>query len=1256
MADLQCLEGKQVEPSQLPLAGSVLIEASAGTGKTFTIALLYVRCILGAMCLDKPRQPLMPPNILVMTFTEAATEELRDRVRRRLVEAAEIFDDQADHRAIADAEPLIAIREAWFPDRSQWPECRARLLLAAEWMDEAAISTIHGWCRKMLQEHAFDSGSLFELEIDQRDGDRRLLVTEDYWRTFVYPLAQDRFEYYKTLAPRPAVLASLLGQLSQVSLAPIAESDFSALLEDAITQAGENWQKFKERILVAFDELEDWLALRHQENNKSPAKRDLTSISGFFEKIRQGLAEQNRYKRAPAAEPKYFAWLRSTTLPIEVDTQDLPAFLRENMLTDVLENCAQGPTIDKSILIAHAHHWINQRADQLKQREGMLGFDDILTRLRDALKGLRGAHLADAIRQNYPVAMVDEFQDTDPVQYQIVDAIYQLDNNDSNTCILMIGDPKQAIYQFRGADIYTYLQARNAVGEQSLWTLGRNFRSHKSMVDAVNAVFTYGEDYQPRGAFLFGQGRAEVSDSSVQQALVGADPYIDRDYSPSLPDPDDRQSQSVCHSSVPFIKVASRDSSRRLFVEHEPSKALTFFADDHEAGTKGDAMVRVAESFASEISRLLARGRRGEAYFADSGEGSPRDNLRASDIAILVNNKTEASYIRRALAARNVRSVYLSDRQSVLLSTAARDVLYLLDALAHPTDVTKIRTAVAAPIMGQTLAALQALHTSEIVLENTMALFQEGHKRWQREGVYAACLRLFLHFKVPRQLLQNDYGERDLTDALHFLELLQGLSATLKGELSLLQQAKKLVANAKEDDENDIVRLESDSALVRVVTIHKSKGLEYPLVFLPFGTTSGFKDKKQTHGSFHDHRGVLQHRFTLSNDEVAKIHEETLAEDIRKCYVAFTRARYATWVGVPAIKNSEKSALAYLVGANNEDDNLQWALTRAFAAVQEIAILPFPDVSHERLPADTVPHLGAARALERSIESDWWISSYSAIVSAKGEGQWPSLLNKGDDDDGATETGSSSKEDTYHSFHRGAQVGNALHDILEWCCLQGFANILEKPSILQAEVVRRCEIQGWQRYESLLQRWFRALLSTPLLPDTLGCSLAQLKVVWPEMEFWLGVSHTNTTQLDALIAAQTVSGDSRPKLAAKQLKGLLKGFIDLVFEWQGRYYVLDYKSNFLGANDAAYTQQAMSRAILDKRYDVQYVLYVLALHRLLKVRLPNYRYDTHMGGAVYYFLRGVDSDTRGCFFERPPEKLITEIDSLLQDESTEIRL
>ena len=1224
-----------LDPLALPLNGSALIEASAGTGKTFTIAILYVRLVLGhGQSDDSPLQDLLPPNLLVVTFTEAATKELRDRIRTRLTQAAEVFSDSPDEpEPPAETRLIYQLRDESYPDPARWPDCRKKLLLAAEWMDEAAVSTIHGFCNRMLSEHAFDSGSLFKLTLETDQSELLDEVARDYWRTFIYPLPptlmDEALSHWKTPTDLRKAVRNLIDNPDALGAPPEnVHQAINQVVSERLAQANElkshPWAQWRQEVIDLLNDLNknkrlhggsknamlkvwDLLLAWTESGELLPEKLD--SAAGFRNQTPEGLAN---------------------ILKGDDPAPDHPAF----EAIEALMAFGQNQPSARSNILRHASHWIAGRLEAEKQQRSEMGFDDLLTRLDDALHGPRGDQLAATIRRQFPVALIDEFQDTDPVQYRIFNRIYNVQANSPDTCLLMIGDPKQAIYGFRGADIHTYLQARLGVQDRT-WTLGKNFRSAKPMVTAVNRVFEYSDQYSPKGAFLFGKGDS---------------------------------------TPLPFQGVDANGTKRQWSVHGEPQPSLVFWT--HESGdedregkpkglAKGTATADVAETCASEIARLLTLGQKQQAGFALPDNPADLEPVKPKDIAVLVNNRNEAAAVRDALGRRRIKSVYLSDRDSVLGSREAKEMLCWLRAFAEPRQLALIRAALATPTLGQSWQTMDLLLTDELVLEREIERFQRYQQQWQSQGVLPMLRSFLMDFEVPGRLLQRPDGERRLTDILHIAELLQQDSLQLDGEHALVHHFTQILRAADEEDEHRTLRLESDAGLVKVITVHKSKGLEYPLVFLPFGTAFRAENQKQTSMSYHDDEGNKVTVLEPTQEDAEKADQERLGEDIRKLYVALTRARFATWVGAAAVDNWHQSGLGYVL-AGSPEQGVSQALAPLAQGRPEIALTPLPE-ARDTLFTETAPEaLGPALVSTREAKEDWWIASYSSIeytgmagtgITFTGEVEDPqtqNLLEESAQEQTGEAPPAIATERNHHHFPRGASPGTFLHELLEWCCAQGFQTIVDNPKRLHEQLARRCGTRGWTQWVEPLQQWLLALIANPLKLDRQGlqtAALTELDSLRPELEFWFESADVSIRQLDALVTRHTLNGADRPQAEPGRFNGMLKGFIDLVFEHKGQYYVLDYKSNALGEDDAAYTDQAMGQAILDKRYDLQYVLYLLALHRLLKARLPGYDYDRHIGGAVYLFLRGMNATSGGAFTDKPPRGLIEQLDALFDGES-----
>jgi exodeoxyribonuclease V beta subunit len=1185
-------------PLAFPLRGNSLIEASAGTGKTFTIAALYLRLVLDHGGAASFGRALMPPDILVVTFTEAATKELRDRIRGRLAEAARAFQ-QAEAKV---AGLLHELRESY--PREQWSACARALQAAAEWMDEAAVSTIHAWCSRMLREHAFDSGSLFEQTLLT---DLEELIDEssrDYWRSYFYFLDAEEAECVRAwwphvdtftrqlralladaqrlpdgAEPRQALLAARVESARQLQVLKAPWKQWAGEVRQQLVQACERKSidgRHRRHVLKWADQLCDWA----EGDQRWPLE---ASSKGWQRLTRAGLAE---------------VWTWGEPL-------EHPALLAMEMLKAALDDLPDG----RDTILSHATRWVAQRINRAQRRQAQMGFDDLLVQLHDALhRPVTGERLAQTIRQQFPVALVDEFQDTDPVQYAIFRRIYGASAGDSDSALVLIGDPKQAIYAFRGADIYTYLAARRDT-EGRHFTLGVNYRSREPMVRAVNQLFAQAEQRGGVGAFRF---RTEAADP------------------------------------LPFVEVQAQGGAEVFRVQGEQAPALTCWWSAQE-----DYRGAMAEACAAEIVRLLRLAQQGQAGFKD-GDGEMR-TLHPRDIAVLVNSGQEAAAVRAALSRGGVRSVYLSDRDNVFDTPAAGELQRLLSACAAPEDGALVRAALGTPLLARPWTELEALGEDELMWESRIEQFRAYLQLWRRQGVLPMVRRLLNDFEVPARLLA-DGDERQLTDLLHLAELLQQASSLLQGEHALVRYLAEERGAGSLPGENRQVRLESDADLLKVVTIHKSKGLQYPLVFLPFPCACWPVKPNSVPLRYHDEEGRLRVSLRPREDEVRQADEERLGEDLRKLYVALTRAVHATWIGVAPTPEFARTALGWLLDVPIlTADTLAQALRASGAA-----IVAAPQVSGERYQHEgDVAEALAAPLVPKAARERWWIASYSRLLGGLESAQrTPDSAEEANYEEGAIDVAGDaggsiegSLQEALHAFPRGAAAGTFLHALLEWAGQQGFARLADAHAEIEAGIARRCVTPQWQSHRQSLQEWLARWLVTPLrLEGAAAVAPAQLHAYQVELEFWFSARAVNVRALDQIVTRYTLAGAARPAMGATQLNGMLKGFIDLVFEHDGRFYVADYKSNRIGEANAHYTARAMHDEVLAHRYDLQYSLYLLALHRLLRARLPDYDYERHMGGAVYLFLRGHAAPTQGLHMERPPKALMDALDALFQGE------
>ena len=1164
-----------LDPLRLPLQGERLIEASAGTGKTYTIAALYLRLLLGLGGTAAFPRPLSVEELLVVTFTEAATAELRGRIRANIHELRiACLRQSTDNPLYASLLEEIADKQ----QAAQW------LLLAERQMDEASVFTIHGFCQRMLSLNAFESGMLFEQQLIEDESELRYQACADFWRRHCYPLQRDIAEAVHALWKGPeellrAIDRYLQGEAPVIKSPPPADETLASRHEKIVTQIATLKQKWN----ASVDEIASIL-----ENSGIDRKKFNRGNQGkWIDKINAWAQEETRGYQLPDALEKFSQ--RFLTERTKTD-----GIVPEHPLFVAIESLLAEPLTLNDLMITRAMTEIREAVAREKRRRGELGFDDMLSRLDAALCSENGEALAAAIRTRFPVAMIDEFQDTDPQQYRIFRRIWR---QQPDTALLLIGDPKQAIYAFRGADIFTYMKARSEVAAH--YTLETNWRSAPGMVESVNTLFK-----QMDAAFMFRE--------------------------------------------IPFqpVKFAEKNASLRFEFNGVTQPAMNLWLLDGEGCGVGDYQSAMAQHCASQIRDWLSAGARGEAVLWRGEQANP---VKASDITVLVRSRQEAALVRDALTLLNIPSVYLSNRDSVFETLEAQEMLWLLQAVLAPERESTLRSALASAMMGLNARDIDALNNDEEAWDNVVEEFAHYRERWQKRGVMAMLRELMAKRQIAENMLATAGGERRLTDILHISELLQEAGTQLESEHALVRWLSQQIADPNSNASSQQMRLESDKHLVQIVTIHKSKGLEYPLVWLPFIANYRVQDQ-----AFYHDRESFEAVLDLSKAEssVELAEAERLAEDLRLLYVALTRSVWHCSLGIAPLfrRRGEKSgetdfhlsALGRLIQLGEPKDaaGLRQCIEALCGDHIALHIPSLPDNSRWQMPEQPVADLNA-RQIQRTIADDWRVTSYSGLQQ-HGQSIAQGLMPKLDVD--AAGGGDVLPEPvlTPHQFPRGASPGTFLHSLFEE---------LDFTQPVSTEwVLKMLQSGGFEeKWQPVLTDWITAILQAPLTQQ--GMSLSQLtaKDKQVEMEFYLPIaSPLKADALDALIREYDPLSAGCPPLNFRQVQGMLKGFIDLVFRHEGRYYLLDYKSNWLGDSSDAYTQDAMAAAMQQHRYDLQYQLYTLALHRYLRHRIADYRYDDHFGGVIYLFLRGVDATdpNSGIFSTRPDAALIEKMDEL----------
>lgn len=1181
--------------------GLNLIEASAGTGKTFAIALLVLRFVA--------EKGIAIENILVVSFTKAATEELKTRIRSRLFSA---------QQALTGGE--VGDLSAWLNTLTpqQKEQALGRIEAALLSIDMAGIYTIHGFCQSALKQFSLASGQAFETELVNSLNAQQMQVVEDFWREWLYPMPEEQAEILLARFSTPQKLWASVNQISpQVAYFPTIDNP-AQKLKQALAELANLKQAALGALATHISTLRDNLDCYNK-----PIHGNFETNAAQIQAWLEGKAAMPNdlsiidFKTCKAHEKK----AKNCTGKTEQLNLDFSPFAR------LLASFQSIPLLFRMALAER----LNSQLVDLCATQNILSFNDLIANLSQALKAENGALLRAALQQQFQVALIDEFQDTDSDQWFIFSNIFT-QNHPQSYCYL-IGDPKQAIYKFRGADIHAYFKAQHQA--QNRFTLGKNWRSHPQVVQGVNTLFL-GHNAQVSTPFKL----KELNFYAVSPA-----------------------------------KTADEGG---LWQGNVPLSGLTFWHFPHEEDpskhwTTGKFAKRVQQQVVAEILSLLTTRHSDPSQAFVIKEQAQSYDVRAQDIAILVDTHTSAAAYQTQLSQQGVPCVIVGSKMNVFDCALADDLFSLLQAIAHPSDLMKAKAALTLKWFGLNgLEYWQVLQDSTL-FETWLNFLQARYLVWQQQGVLSMFNQLMTqplpqwHSQVAAsnlqtRIMQQPQAERNLTDLWHMVELLQNEAneqqlGILK-TLALFEQFKQ--SNAS--NENAVLRLENDEKAVRIMTMHASKGLEFPIVFCPdLVKRSAHLNTECDQVFFHNHDVRC---LDLGSEHFAKHKDmaiqEEWAEQIRLLYVALTRAKYRCYVpwgkvGTAADRAVESGLYYVLCQFPHLLNNTQATPFKALDALDPLMALQARNnhiqVQEILQTPDSLPNYQVvysenklqARAPIKPKFSSWRMTSYSGL--AKSVAAHAPLAEPDTTEQRAQELIDTDLNDapetlldpavlTFQTLPKGAKFGSMMHDILEELPFADIASLTEGyQRVRQQKNLHYGQVLTSEDEIKLFDNMMQTVCQAPWQA---GISLAQLKPnkVVKEMPFYLSLPQLNCQRLNELMTNQA---DCQP-IAPQNLSGFLTGFIDLVCEHQGRYYVIDYKSNHL----PNYHPTELTQAMQHHNYGLQYRLYSLVLHRYLSQRLPNYDYANHFGGIAYLFVRGMAQANHGVYFNQMP---LSEIES-----------
>jgi exodeoxyribonuclease V beta subunit len=1221
-----------------PILGRNVLEASAGTGKTFTIAGLYLRLLL--------EQNLSVDKILVVTFTEAATAELNQRIRETLKTALRAFTHKLAGGAHGHDEypaPIPSLRESVSAadavgrittNINEYPapipslletvtasDAVERLTTNLNTFDEASIYTIHGFCRTLLLENSFESGTQFgcELETDQQSLIES--VVADYWRAVLAaapPLLVSALTDATTGLGIDALTEIVKQGMDHLDAAIIPDAPASATdvvrkkYEAAFEKAKRQWEHEREAIvglLAGSGELTQKTYKHEQVRAKADAADQYFAKAGgttYFpdamEIFTQRKIDASVNKNRTAPKHQFFTFCGTL--------KDLSAAVEEAVAADVLA------------VKRNAFEFVRSHLAERKKELNILSFNDLLITTRDAVCSEGSGALIDKLRSRYNAVLIDEFQDTDPVQYAIFSRLFA----DGGTVLFYIGDPKQAIYGFRGADVFAYMAA-TAQKDVRKATLALNYRSTPGLIGAVNAVFGHADK-----PFIF-------------DGIV---------FSPVNHPADKKQGKLLIDGKEPpplTIRFAShsRGAGERTGIALNKTKSITASID----------------ATVDDIAAFLTLAREGKAVIEKGGE---RETLDENAIAVLVRTNTQARKMQEALLAAGVHSVIHSS-ESIFASHEAEEMLRVMNAAAEPVSAPLIRSALITTLLGMTASELDALNTDGVKMGYRHEQFMQLDAHWKRNGFIDMVSRLMEQEDMLSRILRLPEGERRAANLLQLTELLQ--KAESCGQLAPLALVKWLEKNIAEGDtaeEEYVENLATDQTAVKIATVHGSKGLQYKIVYCPFLWEVHIPGANSPEPAvfFHaepDASGAARLTYDLGSTAYEKnkatFELETLAEQNRLAYVAMTRAEYHCTVHYGNYSSTERSSIAYLLHRTSDGAELTAILAdedRVFADLRRLEADAGGSIRIEKAAAPLGRVLAprtvdaaqtaelAERPRRRSIDAAGTVASFTSLAVHTGREQRLSYVDEVQFADTAEPDGGVKN---IFTFAKGKLAGDFFHEVFEKI---DFA-MADADAVISSRMKKYGldDTEGSVAHEAVRNVLEKKL---PQVAPDFSLSLLGPEDRRHETNFYVPLTPFVKRALRRFMHEYTNADERtlREEFTDGRVKGWLNGKIDLLFRQGDRYYIVDWKSNYLGGTRDAYDTENMRDAMVRDDYFLQSLLYIMGTDRYLRDRLPDYTYAKNFGGVFYIFLRGVDAaadDSFGVFFEKPDAGMIRRLDGLI---------
>jgi len=1117
----------------VPLAGTNLIEASAGTGKTYSIAIIALRLII--------EQHIPLKKILMVTFTRAAVAELHERICLFIKLA-----HQASQGIVIKDKMIQGLVDAAAMEQGA-DTIRQKLYEAVLLLDELSVITIHSFCQQTLTEFAFETKQLFGAEMFTELDDVIEQEVNQFWRKYITTMDMELLSGLGITSLRHSLKAIVKDHLEGKRYAPYQEGVVYSIKDislEGLTAFRNNMQQqsieYEQKVLSSFEQYKQAITIACNAS-RSPKKKEyiacLNDAKAFIALLNSG-----KPNVLTAALPE--AFLSEYNAANTLITQS--GFYADHFLIERL-NC-------------FAIQVIAQSVRSFLSKNNLLGYNDLIHNLDRALIERPNPALVAALQDKYKAVFVDEFQDTDKEQYEIFKTAFQ-----ENTILFLIGDPKQSIYAWRKADIHTYFQARKDV--DTFYEMNVNFRSSAPLIEAMNHFFLPEEGFN---TFAFPTTEDGITYTPVKS-------------------PDDNRKGLLLYKDAPDTPISVFEASKKELLLQNVVVQIRALLTDPDYKIESGGLFRA---------------------------------IKPSDIGILVRRNSEGTGIKNYLSQYGIPAVMINDVK-VFETVEAKALLYLLEAIYEP-GLSAIHKALLNSLTGFSIDDILKMEEEKILF------YFQGYKNiWQRNGIYPALQRFLKDFNLRERLIGNHavQGERVLSTIMQLIELLNNrVHYGALNQEELLSWFRRGVHGMDVSGDEYLMRMESDEDAVKIVTIHKSKGLEYNIVLAPFLDMN--TDNKFEFQRFRDEKGnYLVRETVLMTPEETRINNEQLEqENKRLIYVAITRAVFKCFIFENKAGYYNRSSLKPFLAAINAGNSYIYK-----GEMPDYNMTPFNLGQNEQ---ENKPLFATDFKL---IHENWNKLSYTALAIHPGRNpkERTDMLEEAYD------------KFIFNQLRFGAASGNLLHQLLEQIDFASDARWHK-----EVELVLKAYIPGrLEAYTPFLLQLLEHVVHVPISINKTTFSLSKVFADrrMAELEFDFPIKGFQTKLLEAVV--RNYAAVAIKSFEGNALEGLMNGKIDLFFEHNHRYYILDWKSNYLGFKIADYDAAGVLNAMDENNYHLQYLIYTVALKKYLTSRIPDFDYETQFGGVIYLFLRGLrKGSTHGVFKARPSLKIVERMEALLHQD------